>query len=242
MNKYKILHNDRWDIVYNDGALIYDEYSKYQDKGKKALHTLLKYANFEGKSVLEIGCGSGMYTPVLANMSKKYYAIDISSPLIELAKLKYNNPKKIRYIKASADNILVSNNKFDIIFSSWGYPTYGIENETQKECERLIKNGGEIWILTNYPHGEFMKLRGKAEAVDKAKRFDWYILNGYSIVEVVKSKFNFPNAKRAKEVLRYVLGDEVEQYLKKCKNPNIEREIVILKKTIYKPKFAKLIR
>lgn len=240
MNNYKFLNNNHWDVLYNDRALIYDEYSKYQDKDNKALQALLRYVNFSGKSVLEIGCGSGMYTSILANISKKYLAVDLSLPLLKLAKLKYNNPKKIKYIKTSADNISVGSNKFHIIFSSWGFPPYGIENEAQKECERLIKNGGEIWILTNYPQGEFMKLRGKIESIEKTKRFDWYVLHGYSVVEVVKSKFNFPNAKRAKAVLHYVFGDEVDEYLKKCKNPNIEREIAILKKTIYKSKLAKL--
>ena len=225
--------NDRWDLVYNKKFEYWDEYSRYQDKNNKALKELLKFANFSNKIVLEVGCGSGMYTANLARISKQYFAVDKSLPLIKLAQKKYNDTHKIQYLNLDALKLPFENNKFDIVFSSWGFPH---ENEglAQKEFERVLKNTGEIWLITNYPKGEFMRLRGKLEAGAKEDRFVWFSANGYELTSVVTSKFDFPNPDRAKFILKEVFGDDVYSYLDKHKNPNITREIAILHKKVLK--------
>ena len=222
---------DRWENIYVNYPEIYDMYAIYQDKDKKALKSLLKHINLKGKSVLEIGVGTGMYTKDLAEISKKYTAIDVSEGLLKIAEQKYNNKKKITYLKADCTDIPLKENSFDIIFSSWGFPPYKNTNKAFKEMYRVGKPNSEIWIITNYPKGEMMDSRGQSEINIKQSRLDNFIKKKFQIVEVVKSKYDFPDNSYAKNILTFYFGPQLQTYLNKHPNPkNMKRSIAILYK------------
>lgn len=82
-----------------------------------ATQALEKY-NFKGiRSILDIGCGSGKVTNVLAQLapSARIVAIDASRSMVQAARQKYNQ-KNIKYAVADAQKLNYKN-KFDLVVS-----------------------------------------------------------------------------------------------------------------------------
>ena len=51
----------------------------------------------EGDSVLEVGCGTGLFTEWMARSGANLYAVDISEELIEIANQRGLDPEKVRF-------------------------------------------------------------------------------------------------------------------------------------------------
>lgn len=108
--------------IYNDEH-IFNEYLKYrQDKNsphsievKPAIINLV--GNFEEKSILDVGCGSGDFAYYFAkNGAKRVVGIDISERAINYANI--NNKNKLtEYKNMNIYDVKNLNEKFDIIIS-----------------------------------------------------------------------------------------------------------------------------
>ncbi len=104
--------SEQWLGAYDTQAQIYEDFSKYEDAGNQALTRLLSLADFKGKTVLEMGCGSGKYTAQVASVAGKYYALDLLRPLLEIAGEKCKNLGRVNYINANVAHIPLSNQVF----------------------------------------------------------------------------------------------------------------------------------
>lgn len=106
-----------------DIATYYDEFSKDRNKlGINRRHRLifqkLKRAGFKpNHTILEIGCGPGQVTSLLAPYTKsrgKVVATDISPEAIEIAKKHLNSHSHVQYMVTDMSNFTYSG-KFDFI-------------------------------------------------------------------------------------------------------------------------------
>lgn len=231
MNQQKI---EQWYLAYGKDADVYESFSRFEDAGHKAIRSLLKKADFRNKIVLEIGCGSGKYTGEVAKLSKKYYALDNSESLLQIAKAKSKGIQNIEFIHSSAAEIPLSDNSVDVMFASWAFPPYDAIDGSVKEVDGVIKSGGHIWLIGNNPDGEFMDMRGNEEKQSEKEGMGWYKDNGYELVQVVNSNFDFPTIDEAKRVLGFIFGDKAMQYLKKNPNPKLKHRIAILHRVVEK--------
>jgi ubiquinone/menaquinone biosynthesis C-methylase UbiE len=86
-----------------------------------ALEALGALADFDGKRVVEIGCGDGRMTWLYAERASKVLAIDTESESIAAAR-KATPPElasTVRFRVASAEKLRVRPAGFDIAFLSW---------------------------------------------------------------------------------------------------------------------------
>lgn len=217
---------NRWEKLYLNKPNIYDSYSKYQDENYRIIEYVLSNINLENKVVLELGCGSGMYTGELASRCKFLYAVDYSLPLLKIARKKHKQ-NNIDFIHSNITCIPLMDKSIDFIFSAFAYPPYGSENSCENEINRVIKNGGQILHANNYPKGEFIKMRGSNELIGKSNRQKWYRKNGYKLTSILKTNFCFPDYETGAKLFIEVFGDEISEYISSHKNLNIERYISI---------------
>ncbi|HLD58104.1 MAG TPA: class I SAM-dependent methyltransferase [archaeon] len=129
----------------------------------------------KGKTVLDVGCGSGRYSLALLKFgAKKVYGIDINEPIYK--------HKKFIFKKMPLTNLTFPENSFDFIFAN-GSAHY-VENTEQvfQELQRVLKPNGTIWILVANKHKYWKladKIREKLDDSDAKAFRDFLIIRGW---------------------------------------------------------------
>ena len=115
-NEEKIIINS-----YNDEKVLnkyiesrIDTKSPHNQTIKEKLFDLV--GDYSGKTILDLGCGIGVFSKDLSNKVQKVVGIDISEKCIEYAKSK-NNSDNIDYFTMDINNLNLIKEKFDIVFS-----------------------------------------------------------------------------------------------------------------------------
>jgi ABC-2 type transport system ATP-binding protein len=122
--------------------------------------------------VLELGCGTGYFTEVVAQNADHVFATDISDELLERAKIRLNEIDNITIQKENCTSTSFSSNQFDTLFMA--NLIHVIENPSLalQECYRILKDDGVLIITSFTNHGmkpleiiklgfRFMKVWGK---------------------------------------------------------------------------------
>lgn len=86
--------------------------------------------NFKDKSVLDIGCGSGVYTILMAKMAKNVLGIDISKDMLDILKVDANE-QNLDNIDTKLCDFNEFNSKFDVV-TSFMSPALFDEKNIQK--------------------------------------------------------------------------------------------------------------
>ncbi|MEW6064874.1 MAG: malonyl-ACP O-methyltransferase BioC [Bacillota bacterium] len=101
------------------GASTYDQYAKVQKKMAQELSNKITAVGKEFREILEIGCGTGFLTELLAREFPRanILALDISPRMIKVAKKKLSSYSNITYLVEDGENLRI-NGSFDLIVSN----------------------------------------------------------------------------------------------------------------------------
>jgi ubiquinone/menaquinone biosynthesis C-methylase UbiE len=226
---------DPWQVAYRDEIEIYETLSRHEDAGNKVVQRLEDLYSFRGRDVLEIGCGPGRYTLFLARASRRYWALDVSAPLLMSAKAKCRGFEPVRWLLGSAGSIPLREASVDAVFASWvltAMTTDEMRETTDREIRRVLRPGGDIWLFENAGGDEFvddlwgLEMNATGDPVP-------YVLQpfGYQPVEVVETRFAFPDVETARRVFGFLLGEHALAYLARKPKTHIQHRVMILHKT-----------
>ena len=153
------------------------EYQKFTRDFRKNFNQYTRRAfqlipKIDRPRILDIGCGSGVPTFELANLSDgKIIGIDIEQPLLNIVNElveKRGLSSRIKIINCSLFNINFPNDYFDILWSEGSINIIGFERGL-KEWKRLLKQEGYLVI-----HDESKDLQNKIDQISKL---------GYKLIE-----------------------------------------------------------
>lgn len=137
---------------YNKYAPDYDVsdewYSYYYNNLKNILFDLFGNNSLEKKRVLDIGCGTGIFTEIFSVLNANVTGIDIAENMINIANFRLSKENLSgKCIKGDAENIPFTNNYFDVVFCCGDVLDY-IEDDINalSEMHRVLKPGGLILI------------------------------------------------------------------------------------------------
>ncbi len=107
------------------------------------------YVDFEGKDILDAGCGPGGKTYFYSLKGcKSLIAVDIDEKRISLAKkfAEYKGAKNIQFRVESLADLPFEDDSFDIIMMNDVIEHIDIKilNEALKECKRVLRPGGKL--------------------------------------------------------------------------------------------------
>ncbi len=110
----------------------------------------------KGVRVLDLACGQGFFTRAFHLEGAEVAGVDISSELIGLAQKQ--SSKEIKYFVRSADDLGVfTDGYFEKITIVLSVQNIEAPHKVFKECARILKPGGKLFIVLNHPSFRVLK-------------------------------------------------------------------------------------
>jgi ubiquinone/menaquinone biosynthesis C-methylase UbiE len=103
--------------------------------------------------VLELGCGTGFFTKVIAGNSDLVIATDLSEEMLEVAKRQLGGLGNVRVRTADCERTAYPTEKFDSLFLA--NVLHVIDNPARclKESYRVLRGGGLLLVVDFTVHG-----------------------------------------------------------------------------------------
>lgn len=108
------------DLTGNQGS-DYEAFSQSEDIDGLIVSYLENTFDIDGKSILEIGAGSGKFTPFLAEKCSELTVVERSRSLLEINKKKIPEEmqKYVEFVLADVKDVSFPDESFDMIFAGW---------------------------------------------------------------------------------------------------------------------------
>lgn len=134
---------DWYDDLLEKGA---DTYQK-----ELILPNLTRMVNIKrGDNILDVACGQGFFSREFFKLGANIFGVDVSKELIE--KAKNISSEDIKYFVLSSDKLVSMQDKnFDKVVIVLALQNIEKIKETLKECNRVLKQGGKMYIVLNHP-------------------------------------------------------------------------------------------
>lgn len=221
--KYKNLLKDS--KAYYEDNDYYELFSIAED-GENKVADYLKELSID-KVVLDAGCGTGKFLPIIENVASKYIGIDLSNE--QLKKAKDKSSGNSLFINSSLEKIELDNNSIDLIISTWVLGTItDIEerNRCLDELKRILKPNGKIILVENDENSEFEKIRNRTSDSRTRDYNNWILSSGFIVDKRLETYFNFKSIDEAKKCFEVIYGKTISD---KINDKRIEHKIIIFK-------------
>jgi ubiquinone/menaquinone biosynthesis C-methylase UbiE len=215
--------------IYHKYAYTYDLFSRAED----ASGTIANYLKqkLKGKSVLDIGCGTGKYLKELAPYVAQYTGLDCSLDQLALAKQKSQPYSNVSLIHNMAWNTELSSCSMDSVIACWileSIRDQQNQNQVLKEMNRVLKKEGSFYVIENTGDSEFDQIiKREPDISTTAQTREWLLSNGFNQVQNIHSYFQFSSLKEARNVFSTIWGKEIAD---RVQNEKIEHNISIYEK------------
>ena len=171
----------------NDYSKVYDILYKKKNYIKEfnLIHNKIKKYKKDSKSILELGCGTGQYSKLLAKKKYSVIAVDRSLSMLKLAKKKCKNIKGLKFIKKDLLKFSYPK-KFDVVTSLFDVVSYinnknGLSNFFNNSRKNLKDKGiliFDFWnkkgVLKLKPENRFKIFNYKNLEIFKLNSPNWY--------------------------------------------------------------------
>jgi ubiquinone/menaquinone biosynthesis C-methylase UbiE len=158
------LNQKYWDFLAEKYDRIFSFLGIFQKK-------VIKLINPQNNiSFLDIGCGTGWAVRYAASLVEegKFYGIDLSSKMIEIAKRKAAGLKNIQFYKTIAENLPFESDLFDVGICTYSFHHHANPAATLKEAHRVLKPKGRLYIVDGTTDGILTRLIDKiARKIEK---------------------------------------------------------------------------
>jgi ubiquinone/menaquinone biosynthesis C-methylase UbiE len=117
----------------------------------------------KGMQVLDLGCGSGAFTPFIARTvgeKGKVYALDIQADMLKqlenkLAKPENKDIKNIKLIEGNAYELPFDDGSLDLVYMVTVLQEIPYRNRALHEVKRVLKPGGVLAVTELFPDPDY---------------------------------------------------------------------------------------
>lgn len=147
---------------------------------------------YEGKKILDYGCGNGTHLIWLARIGKEVIGIDLSQKSLELAKKRLREEKledRAKVLLMDCEKMEFPDSFFDIIFDGGTFSSLDL-NKTLPELSRVLRPNGFLIGIETLGHNPFTNLKRKWNTLT-GRRTQWAAEHIFKIEDLVLVKKYF---------------------------------------------------
>lgn len=215
---------NRWDILYRDYPEVYDAFASVPYE-PRMVDILQERFNFNGKTVADIGSGSGQSTIGIAKYAQ--HVIGLEPEAAMRAEAEKNTSESgfdnISYIEGWAEKMPLEDASVDMVvaLTATMYPPEEIIPLFVKEAKRVVKSGGVIISVDVAPGwygGELSGVINDPGADDELQMKHKVFVDdqGFSYHDVYQSSFYGSNEKMLK-TYGFIFGRKAIEYIREHK-------------------------
>jgi ubiquinone/menaquinone biosynthesis C-methylase UbiE len=143
--------DDNLDLKYLFDEAVLNYEKRRPNYGIELFKDVIKYAEITmGKSLLEVGCGTGQGTEPFLKTKCKLTAVELGENLASYTREKFKVYKNFNVVRSAFEDYACDDNKFDMLYSATAF--HWIPDEIgYKKANRIIKSGGTIALFWNRP-------------------------------------------------------------------------------------------
>lgn len=159
-----------------------DHYGPVHTPFAEECSAFLKQQNFQGKKLLDLGCGQGQDALFWANNGYEVTALDYSEQALDSI-----TDNRIKKVKEDMRNIKhLGDDSFDLIYSSFSLHFFKSEelNKIFSEIYRILKSGGLLMFIAKNKKDKYY---GKGERIDD-ETFVYHDILRYFFTEPILKK------------------------------------------------------
>jgi ubiquinone/menaquinone biosynthesis C-methylase UbiE len=139
---------EKWD----ESSKSYDSYHGHgikSDEEREAWkHALQSVLGMGRLNILDVGCGTGEISLLLAEMGHQVTGIDLSPKMLALARAKAKaNDFKAQFEAGDAEDLVFGDESFDAVINRHLLWTLPHPNEALREWKRVLKAGGKAILI-----------------------------------------------------------------------------------------------
>ena len=192
---------------FNQRAVIWDETSSEKDMAK--LERMAQRLNIEpGSTVLDVGSGTGVFIPFLSSKVGKngrLIALDFAEEMLRKARAKGLNGN-IEYLHADMTSAPLLEEAFDVAVCYSSFPHFQDKLRTLSEVNRVLKNGGRLFICHTSNRAKINQFHRQIPAVEND------IIPDEVEMQIMLSMAGFTDIK---------IDDSSDSYLASARKPNL---------------------
>ena len=106
-------------------------------------------ADWTGRTVLDIGCGTGFHLPLWAASADRVVGVEPHPPLAALARRRTKKLEHVTVLRGMAESLPVPDASVDVAHARWAY-FFGPGSEPGlRELDRVVRRGGTAFVIDN---------------------------------------------------------------------------------------------
>jgi SAM-dependent methyltransferase len=111
--------------------------------------TMLSQADWAGRVMLDLGCGSGFHVPRFARTAARVYAVEPHPGLVRLARRRTRSLPQVEVLAGTAQAVPLPDRSVDVVHARWAY-FFGPGSEPGlAELARVVRRGGTAFVIDN---------------------------------------------------------------------------------------------
>jgi SAM-dependent methyltransferase len=140
---------------------IYEVENRAQDVDDDLWRVLGTVADWAGRDVLDIGCGSGFHLPRFAATARRVIGVEPHEPLVKLAADRVTMLPSVEVLTGSAQRLPLPDGCVDVAHARTAYFFGPGCEQGLAEAERVLRPGGVLVIVDldarHRPYGDWMR-------------------------------------------------------------------------------------
>ncbi len=130
---------------------LYELENRAADPHGRILAAMQEIGDWSGRTVLDVGCGSGFHLPVWAATAERVVGVEPHPPLAALARRRVRRLPHVGVLDGLAQDLPVPDASVDVVHARWAF-FFGPGSEPGlRELARVVRRGGTAFVIDNDP-------------------------------------------------------------------------------------------